>query len=356
MTGEAKNLIVGGTFLEESGKPSKIVAALASHMGWSVQNGGRISDLRETLEKIVPTLDALIWMPNICNDVEKLLPDIKKINPKLFLVQSKRVLEKDYTEADVIGRLLASHANMGIMLTQPAEKRYHFKLLDPLGNLWADTDDIDELGDALQTRIFCLSRLERVPSIRVGSNNFDLGLEPEFLRIIRSYGEQFSKFVNAVNPNRLLGNASTRCSKGFPSVRPPHSQYILVTRRNVDKATLSEQDFVPVSYPGACTRDVQYLGDNKPSVDTPIQMRLFDYYPNVNYMIHGHVYIKDAPTTRSKIPCGYVEEFTEIANLFPFREASNFAVNLKGHGCLILARDLAFFGQQILRARPFPER
>ena len=49
-----------------------------------------------------------------------------------------------------------------------------------------------------------------------------------------------------------------------------------------------------------------YYGE-KPSVDTPIQIKLFNYYHNVNYMVHGHVYVDNAKMTEHKIPlwlCG----------------------------------------------------
>ena len=41
----------------------------------------------------------------------------------------------------------------------------------------------------------------------------------EFVGVVHRMGDRFSGFVNAVNPNRLLGNASTRCSYGFPAAR-----------------------------------------------------------------------------------------------------------------------------------------
>jgi len=90
-------------------------------------------------------------------------------------------------------------------------------------------------------------------------------------------------------------------------------------------------------------------------VDTPIQIRLFNYYRNIKYIVHGHVYLETPYMTRSKIPCGYIEEFDEIADLVP-QDERNFSVNLKGHGCLILATDLTYFKDQKLIGRPFPEK
>jgi len=72
-------------------------------------------------------------------------------------------------------------------------------------------------------------------------------------------------------------------------------------------------------------------------------------------MIHGHVYVKNALRTINKVPCGALEEFDEIANLFPGNWNTNFVVNLRGHGCLVLAGELSFLKRIELQGRPFPE-
>jgi hypothetical protein len=184
----------------------------------------------------------------------------------------------------------------------------------------------------------------------------DFSISPEFLDIVRSYGDKFATFVNAINPNRFLGNAATRCSFGFPAQR--QEERIFVSRRNVDKQGMGEKDFVEaalgVSASNSATK-VCYYGVQKPSVDTPVQLLLFDYYSDVHYMIHGHVYVKDAPVTKSKIPCGCLEEFSEVVHAFPRARNKNFAINLRGHGCLVMAGDLEFLRQIELQGRVFPE-
>ena len=194
--------------------------------------------------------------------------------------------------------------------------------------------------------------LSRVGSVRTEIVE-DYLVQEEFIEIVKRYGTEFTKFVNAVNPNRLLGNASTRCTKGFPAMRMDN--HILVTRRNVDKQTLSKDDFVLVE--ANMEKAVHYKGDNKPSVDTPIQLKLFQFYHNVKFMIHGHAYVKDGMFTSHKVPCGYIEEFEEIRELVPYKDATNFKINLRGHGCLILADSLSYLEKQIeqLYSRPFPE-
>jgi hypothetical protein len=101
---------------------------------------------------------------------------------------------------------------------------------------------------------------------------------------------------------------------------------------------------------------VGYYGGHKPSVDSPIQLQLFDYYSDVTYMLHGHVYVEGAPYTVHRLPCGSIEEYSEIIDLYP-KEATNFVVNLSGHGFLALASDLGYLREVKTRmiARPFPE-
>ncbi len=348
-------IIVGGNFDEAVGKASKLVGVIADATGWQVVNGGNLSVLRQIDFK---NYDVMVWMPNVDNKEEKLLPNIKAINPRLTLISSKRVVEKSYGLFDVISRLLKSKSNLGIMIER-VDGLYNFKLVDPLGNQYCDTTSATELGTALRMRVDEMRSLTRIASKSLGALTEVVGpVDDAFVRLVRDFGDEFSRHVNAVNPERFLGNASarptdriTQCCHGIPAFRD--AGHILVSRRNVNKTTLSADDFVVVA---PDEDQVRYFGEVKPSVDSPIQIRLFKHFPYVNYIIHGHAYLKDAPMTASKIPCGHVEEFDEIRHLFSW-EAFNFGVNLKGHGCLILGGDLGYMRSQMgnLVGRPFPE-
>lgn len=341
-----KPLIVGGTFDHSGGKSSHLVEQLASAMGWFCINGGTL-DLLKNIE--VEDVDVLLWMPNVSNKEEKILPVIKERNPKLLLISSKRVIEKEYYESDVVGRLLKSHSNLGIMIEKPSNG-YNFKLLDPLGNMHCDTQDITVLAKSLLARVSQIKAMTRISSIRVGDTP-EFEIEPAFIERVHTLANEFARHVNAINPYRLLGNASTRCTHGFPAVRD--NEGIFVSRRNVQKSGITSRDFVAVRQ----NLDmVEYYGGHKPSVDTPIQLRLFDHFERVKYMIHGHVYVKDAPMTHGVIPCGYIEELDEIVNIFPDRNQTNFAVNLRGHGCIMFAETPEFFDGLTVVSRPFPER
>lgn len=335
--------IVGGTFNKDGGKPSYIISQLMKFLNADGVNGGYLTDL----ELDFASMSTLIWMPNIDNGEDKILPSIKKVNPHLLLIQSKRVIEKEYTEGDVVGRLLASKSLLGIMISK-VDDIYSYRLIDPLGNKHCQTTSLEDLANSINARVSYIKCLTRVGSKSIGSKR-DFSIASRFIDIIQRSGTEFTKFVNAVNPNRLLGNASTRCSYGFPASR--EGDRIFVTRRNVDKQTLSEADFVEVTL---SEKTIEFYGEAKPSVDTPIQIMLFNQFP-IKYMIHGHVYVADAELTTHKIPCGFIEEYDDIVDHIIDENSKEFAINLRGHGCLIACENLDFFDKIKFVGRPFPE-
>ncbi len=326
-----KMLICGGDFDRESGKKSKIIEKLSESLknifDADVINGGNLN-LITNID--FSKYDIALWCPNISNDEEKIIPNIKEINQKILLISTKRVIEKQYSDFDVVGHLLKNKSNLGIKITKDENNRYVFKLIDPLGNEYYDGSDLNDLAAAIGKRVRFIKSLKRIKSQRVGDKR-EFKISEEFIEFIKHTGSEFTKYVNAVNPNRFLGNASTRCMFGFPAEK--QDERLFVTQRNIDKELIETNGFVEVT---TNTEIVEYYGEKKPSVDTPIQIRLFDYYKNINFMVHGHVYIENAKMTESKIPCGFVEEFEEIIEMYPSREETSFAINLKGHGCLIV--------------------
>ena len=348
-------LAIVGEFNTTGGRPSKIGHTLVEALGWNSMNGGQVQGLNALVKSMHaedwhPT--AVLWMPDIPNYHDKILPYLKAKHPQLILISSKRCRYK-YTDSDVVGRLLKSHSNLGIAIHERPhcscdQRRHHysFKLLDPLGNLFVDTDDIATLAEAIKARVGELNQITRLPTVSLGLGH-PIHIHPEFLKIVARFGKEFANYVNAINPNRYLGNASTRCASGFPAEKQGDAIY--VSRRNVPKDGIDSTGFVQVNGRG------EYYGKQKPSVDTPIQTRLFQYYPAIRFMIHGHTYIKGAPMTESKLPCGAIEEYYEILKVVPDEMAPAFIVNLKGHGCIMACQDLNFFDTVELEARPFPE-
>lgn len=341
--------IVGGTFDSNGGKASYIVNEMAKNLqNYKVINGGYINDLY----KFRPhNIDILIWMPNVDNSEDKILPRLKVMNPKMLLVSSKRVIEKFYNDFDLVIKMIKSKSNLCIVIKR-ANDYYSYRILDPLGNVVScELTDLSLIIQKLKNRINQLIKVERVSTQQVEFDIFpdSKPVSDSFLNIVQHFGTKFSEVIKAQNPERFLGNASTRCEYGFPSER--RNDHILVSKRNVNKENITKYDFVKTY---KTVKGIFYVGENKPSVDAPIQLALYEIYPNINYIIHGHCYIEGADFTKNKLPCGDLNELGEIYTVG--EKHINFKVlNLLSHGCLIMCNDLKDFSGINLLPRPFPE-
>ena len=302
-----KILFVGGSYDNNGGKSSKLVQKFAQEMtnnGYDVTlyNGGYFSEIVNHLQE-TQNYDIVFWWANVPNDYEK-IRDVKEVNPKCMLITSKRNDNEKYNFGQLINFALTRKANLSIEFSK-REGIFHIMVFDPLGTLWYKGTDIQESARKVMERLEFLSKISRQKTIQT-AETIEVPDQPEFFALVKKYVEVFHKLINPANEvTRFLGNSSYRCQRGFPSFKT--DKYIYVSRRNVDKRYIDRDNFVPVYYEDG---EVYYLGNNKPSVDTPIQVRLYHELININYMIHAHVYIKDAPFTRLPIPCGGLEEVT----------------------------------------------
>lgn len=354
-------LLVGGVWDSGIGRRSGVVEKLTNILQkledkgiFCGYNGGNYQLLRDSVRPISELFDVVIWMPDIDNGEEKLLNQIKANSPTTLLVQSKRMDSKGYTNKDLIQRLLKSHAGLGIAVREAdvsEDKAFSLQLVDPLGNCYVETTDLEVFAYSLHARIKEIRSFTRQRSIYAGLVP-ENSVNPVFVDVVKEVAGKFTPLVAGASPERFLGNASTRCSFGFPAERLRDG--LAVSKRNVNKEMLTKDQFVVVE-PETVQNSVLYYGPDKPSVDAPIQVELFKQYSNVRYMIHGHVYVEGAPTTDRKIPCGCLEEVEEVLKLYPDTNITNFSVNLLGHGCIMFADNVDYFLQQQFKARPFLE-
>jgi hypothetical protein len=148
--------------------------------------------------------------------------------------------------------------------------------------------------------------------------------------------------------SRYFGNCSTRCMSTFPSIRC--NEHYLFSPRNINKTEITPDDMVLVNEDG-------YVGNKKPSVDTPIQIEIYKKFTNINYMIHGHAFFnQSAPSTEHYFPCGDLREVYEIFTLV-YTDTDFFAINLKNHGFLIGSKTVEkmenFLNQEVPVMQPF---
>ncbi len=352
---KTQTLFVAGRFDDHGGRPSKIAQQIYESINpkkSEILNGGPFTELARKIDEEIQEYGLVFWFADVPNDKPKLVRDIKKKHKACILITSKRNTEGKYTFPDLLYHALGIKSNLFLEITRKG-KRYYGRVVDPLGNVYLDhNDDFSLVGRVLRKRANELLNYTRIPSKKTGER-----IEPPdqkgFYETVKHYAEVFHNIIHA-HPeatNRFFGNASFRCQRGFPSFRADE-ELVFVSQRNIDKRYISKQGFVGVK-PGRIP--VEYYGDKKPSVDTPIQVKLYEYYPNVNYMLHSHTYIERAPFTDEIVPCGALEEAHNIIKKIPDKEATNFAINLKGHGSLVLAETVDQLKNIPYVPRPLPE-
>ena len=177
---------VVGTFNEDGGKPSSVGAKLIKELGIEeFFNGGTYESLKNF---DFSKHDVVLWMPNIPNEEEKILPRLKAKNRKMIVISSKRMRD-EYEITDLIGRLLKVRSNLGIAIYDG--DRFSFKLIDPLGNIYAKTEDLSVLAAAITKRVEFLQSITRVPSNHGGEEK-EFVIRPMFIDVIKQYGEKLS--------------------------------------------------------------------------------------------------------------------------------------------------------------------
>lgn len=368
-----KILFCGGTFDNNGGEKSGIVRKAAEYLNTNnevtLYNGGFYEELNNIIQSVI-NYEVVIWWANVPNELEK-IRNIKEINYKAMLVTSKRNVKGKYSFQDMLGRMFTTKSNLCVEFTKD-ENKYNFMLFDPLGNVWAKTSEIKALMDSMVRRIEFLRSITRESTCSIEENSGALAWyfnmfkqemkkaegskefsgNKDFIALVHNYANVFARETfQTDDAERFLGNTSFRCPKGFPSFRD--GKYIFVSRRNVNKKYITAEDFVPVFRENG---QIYYYGDYKPSVDTPIQLRLYEKLPNINYMIHSHCYIEGAPVTDTCVPCGAIEEVDEIMKLIKDTEKDFYVINLKGHGSIMMSSDIEKLKNIKIIGRKIPEQ
>ena len=346
-----KTLFVTGSFDDHRGWFSTLGAQIYTSsqlFEGDYYNGGNYDELLKIAET-VGKYDVVVWLAKISEDKPRLSATLKNKGNFVF-VSSKRNLEEKLTPLDLVYDALNIKSNLTLEFKKNQDK-YVSRVLDPLGNVFLDyNSDFDLVGKVLGKRVKELTAYTRMKSQSVGENQKFL-VNDEFIQLIRHNANCFSNLLYSnLDSVRYLGNASFRCTNGFPSFKK--DGFIYVSRRNVDKCGINNDSFVAVD---ASSEELNYFGEKKPSVDTPIQKKLYQNYKNVNFMLHSHNYVVDAPFTTHIVPCGALEEVDDVVEVFPNLNVNHFAVNLRGHGSVVASYNLEFLKSVNYFARPLPE-
>ena len=335
-----KTLIVGGDF--GISKKSSIINKISEQIESIVINGGSIEDI-EYISNNMQDFDLVIWAPNISNEIEKIYP--KKANGAVLICS--KVLREGRDFGDAIARIFKMNGN-AVITIESNEKPFIFNLIDALGNVWCKTTNIQELVGKIEE----LYKWTKA-SIRTRSSSVVFSPEelyPLELTELCEIVKEIADRVENERGGRYFGNVSTRCGKMFPSFRMEHD-IVLMSGRNVSKSRISPEDFV---YTKMIDGNVLYHGNKKPSVDTPIQLSMYEYYKDINFLIHGHAYIDNAEFTEHYYPCGDLRELSAVKDktntsnklfnkgnvIINGNKNDSIVLNLKNHGFIIGANNL----------------
>ena len=256
-------VIIGGNWDELNGKQSGYVNKLSYCLqqlnnNVTTYNGGNFLQLKNEIINNLSNHRVIIWMPNISNNYEKLLINIKRLYPLSLLVSSKRN-NLEYVIQDLVKHALRVKANLLIEFLTVSDivyeesvpdslrKNIFSRLIDPLGNCFGTGfySDIIEFSKVLNKRLNELLSFTRQSTI----HSQDTLSFPEindnisfFISIVRNKAIQFHELIlgNEIENERFLGNCSFRCSHGFPSFRI-NENTICVSKRNIDKKGLNIQ-------------------------------------------------------------------------------------------------------------------
>lgn len=299
-----KTIIVGGS---PEKKVSSVVNKIAEEFSNpKVFNGTEMPSIKNN--------DLILWMPDVDNAEEKTYP-VKDIGSVLIC---SKVMRKGYTFMDAVARIFKMHGNAVIAINKEPNK-FRFTLIDALGHIWCSTYDIKELCYYI-IKLYSWTKCAIRKSIPKTDEQFNMKYDiNDFIEINKELAYKSA----AECGNRYFGNFSTRCTKLFPSYR--NDDVIFMSPRNVDKRTLTSNDMIPII-------NGKYTGTRKPSVDAPVQLEIYKNFDHINYMIHGHSFIRNAHYTEHYYPCG---DMREISDIFKFLEKGFNVINLKHHGFLI---------------------
>lgn len=302
-------IIVGG-----NSKKSGVITKLSNNL----KEFGSVSEFNGVLPMDISNGNLILWWPDIPNKIEKKYPE-KNVGSVLIC---SKVMRKSTTRIDAVSRIFKMKGN-AVVLIYKNEKLFEFELVDALNNTWVRTSDLRALTETIM-KLYSWTKASKRKSLAFMKEfPYEKPSVSRFLEINRLLALKVAEGCG----NRFFGNYSTRCTKLFPSVR--NENYYLFSPRNIDKRFVCKEDLVLV------TKD-NYFGDRKPSVDTPIQIEIYENLRHINYMIHGHAFIKEAPFTKHYFPCGDLREVPEIMALL--RKGFD-KINLKNHGFLIVGKN-----------------
>ena len=376
-----KAMVVGGPFpqsvdpvldLVPTGK-GKLAAAVADALEEHFETVERIGnfpggkpctfdELHEMMldVRILSQTNAIVFMPHLPNIIveqsamkirasdegngyikfhraPKIVEGLKHTNPEMLLVPFK--MADDANSRGATARwMLNLHASLAVYSIVGRSKE--FFVADALGNDMPVTKS--DLPRVLAQQIRNYAMAVRRRSVWKGGEIPAVPHVESYVRFSRKMAPGFTNIIRNAFTDRWPGNYSFRCAQGFMSARAQNG--FVITKRNVAKAGLSENDFVFVASELDGDR-LQYWGDSeaKPSIDSPVHRHIYEHLDWVQGIVHGHLRARRAACVceydLTRWPCGAENEGWEIVAAAPKDRQDLWVINIEGHGFIALIGD-----------------
>ncbi len=343
-------LIIGGDWDLKGGKPSGFVRKFKDEMSKytnniTYYNGGNYNDV-ESILNTASEYNVVFWFLHVDNSLPK-VRDIKRINPHIIYVGSKRNDDNKYPFVEVLNRSLMERHNLTIQFSKEGDI-FKTMLFDPLGTMWYDGTDISKLVEHSYKRISFLLTMRREHTFSSNQEN-TVPSNPEFIEYVHEAADTFHESIeHTEGVTRFMGNASFRGK----------DEKIYVSKRDADKSEIDSDNFITCYLKD---NKLYYDGDNKPSKDAVVQAHLYKLFPNINYIIHSHCYAEGGFYTTIPVPCGSLNELDEIFDVVKRYYGDRYdlpyyKINYLGHGCLLLARNIEDLKRTSFVKRHLPEK
>lgn len=318
-----KIFIIGG----EKNKPSKLVEDIyIDGQVWKYNGFNNYRDFLEVVQEAVDNIqpDLIIWLVEIPKNEESLC--IKKPKGSVLIGAGTDIFIRHYdSKILTLANLYQARGNAAIMIYKKNKTIFDFELIDSLGNTWVRTDNFKKVIKHI-LKLYQFTQKTKRRSLKKGFR-LTLPKAPNSLTSLIHINTQLIDQLGAQFEAEYFNLIPTKCIKLFPSMRFNKSYFF--SARDIDKEYISTQDMIYIE-------NSLYYDKRKYARDTPFHLEIYKECPHINFLIHGHAYIKRAISTIKYYPCADLNGVKDVKFLMNGKGY----MNLYKHGFLIYSRTI----------------
>lgn len=326
-----KVVIAGGSKGHSSGIVRKI-----QNNGHQIWKFNGYSNFEEFFKNVQSKIDEvrphiIIWLVDF-----KEIPILNK-PPGSLLLYGKYVGHREKLYSSFISHKIINETKSdGVIIIKPIVKNfYRFELVDKLGNYWGKARNFTKFMKSI-VKLYEFYAKSNYGSV-VHQPRLIVPEPSQKLELLIDMTTDLSVRIGLHYDVEDLVDFNLNYTRLYPSIR--EGQGLFVSKRNV------ENNFIEIT-------DMVYIEDNTYfnmtnicAIDTPFHSKIYEKYPQINFIIHGHAYIKNVPYTKEYYDCG------DINNLENLELKDWGLLNLKNHGFLIYTHSM----QQLANATRYAE-